>query len=79
MLILSSETFFASPEQTFQQVTRFLGIKDWTPPEFRAWNAGKYPAMKSGTREELSRVFAQPNQELYQLIGEEFSWGSRVA
>ncbi len=87
LMIIQSERFFNNEADTMNAVADFLGLE---PFEFltaaqlqRSWDAGasnalklpqEYPAMVDATREELAGFFEPYNQQLYNLIGEDFSW-----
>jgi hypothetical protein len=79
ILVMKSEDLFDKTEETFLQVTRFLGLKDWMPSEFETWNVGSYISMKPETWEALARVFEQPNRELSTLVDQDFNWNDTVA
>jgi hypothetical protein len=76
LLVLQSEEFFRKPAESLRQVAEFLGI----PPvyglsEFTPRNVG---ANKAEVPEEvykyLEEYFKPHNQNLYEFLGQEFSW-----
>jgi len=87
MMIMQSERFFENEADTMSEAADFLGLEEFDFQEAdeltRSWDAGagsasemplEYPAMDDATREKLSRFFEPYNQQLYQLIHEDFDW-----
>jgi hypothetical protein len=87
LMIIQSERFFQYEAETMGEVTEFLRLE---PYDFqsadqlqRRWDAGTgnanqmpqaYPAMDKSTRRLLVDFFAPYNQQLYQLIDEDYGW-----
>ncbi len=79
MLVVRSEELFSDPAETFARITRFLGLPDWQPAEFRNYsylNAldGDYPPPSAAARRYLEEQFAEPNARLVELLGDDFRW-----
>lgn len=75
LLILKSENFFNEPEAKFKQVLNYLKLPDWSPQKYRKHNNNFYPQeIKPSTRKFLAEYFQPYNQELYELLGRDFSW-----
>lgn len=74
MLILKSEAFFRDPTNTYNQVLKFLGLPDWQLDDFDIFNIGSYEKMDPQLEDSLKAYFSPYNQELYELIGEDFNW-----
>jgi hypothetical protein len=79
MLVLKSEDFFESPQETLKSVLEFLGLPDWEPeaseiiPKKR--NKGGYErGMDPATRRQLEEYFEPHNQRLYDYLGADFGW-----
>jgi hypothetical protein len=81
-LILSSEEFFAQPEQVYQAILSFLRLPDWHLVHFH--NYSYLGAQKPKTqppariadafRRELGERYAPYNQQLFGLLGRDFHW-----
>lgn len=67
-LILSSELFFKDPGATYRRVLKFIGVPDWEPATYRAEHVGKYPALHSETRNQLSAYYAMHNRTLRKTL-----------
>jgi hypothetical protein len=74
LMILPAEAFFADPAPGFARLVDFLGLLRWRPPGFARFNALHYGRMESPLRERLRAVFAEPNRELYELLGQDLGW-----
>ena len=75
-LIISSEEFFADPGRGFNEVLSFLGLAPWDLGTYPKYNARERSSMAPETRRRLQDYFAKPNQELYELMGRDFGWGT---
>lgn len=73
-LIIESSRFFGAPEETLASVNTFLGLKDFNYGITLKSNAGEYSPIEDGLRDKLSRYFDPFNQQLYNLIGQDFGW-----
>jgi hypothetical protein len=79
LLVLRAEELFAHPEESFARILDFLGLAPWQPPEFRNYsyvNAldGDYPEPSAAVRRLLADRFAEPNDRLAKLLGDDFRW-----
>jgi hypothetical protein len=74
MLILKSEDLFEKPEKIYQQTENFLGVAHFPLKDFKAYNTRSYDKIGAKTRDELKAYFSKPNQELYDLIGQNYGW-----
>jgi hypothetical protein len=76
LLVLSSEDYFARPQQTYQQVLAFLGLAPFTVPVASA-NRGNYgdASLSPAVAERLRRYFEPHNEALFGHLGRRFSWG----
>ena len=74
LLVLSSERFFAEPEQTFARVLEFLELPAFTPDGYERHNGYDYRTMGEGVRGRLVDHFREPNRRLYELVGDDFGW-----
>jgi sulfotransferase family protein len=76
LLVLSSERFFAEPDHTFRRVLDFLGLPPFTPAAYETHNAREYRQMSAALRGRLVEHYREPNQRLYQTLGEDFGWSA---
>ncbi len=87
LMIIQSERLFQFEAETMGEVAEFLGIEPFdfqsTDQLQRSWDAGAgnaiempqaYPAMDHATRRLLVDFFTPYNQQLYQLIDEDYGW-----
>ena len=78
MLILKSESFFAAPQESVNEVTDFLGLSPVTLDDVEVLNAGTYTKSDStevaAVREELQDYFRPHNQRLSELLDRDFIW-----
>lgn len=87
LMIIQSERFFEFPAETMNEAAEFLGLEPFafqsTEQLRRSWDAGavnvpgmpqNYPAMDHAPRRILADFFAPYNQQLYDLIEENFGW-----
>jgi hypothetical protein len=87
MMIIHSERFFENELDTMNGVVEFLGLEPFAGEAVaqlqHSWDAGDkdpiekpqdYSAMDDATRRQLTDFFEPYNQQLYQLINEDFGW-----
>lgn len=75
VLVLQSEILFEQPDPTYQRVLDFLGLHEHHLAEFPAYNSRKYSGLEPDDRRYLEDRFAEPNERLFELLGERFDWG----
>jgi hypothetical protein len=73
-LIIKSEDFYRSPERVVRQTLTYLGLRSWSPAQFKAYHLTEYPDMDPATREHLAEYFAPHNEQLYTLLGRDLGW-----
>lgn len=73
-LFIKSEDFFKEPRSILAKVCRFLGVEEYYPDNLKAQEVGNYSELSEETRARLENYFKGPNQELAELLGEEFRW-----
>ena len=78
LVVLRAEDLFARTEETFAEVLRFAGLRDWTPTDLEPRNRRSYPPMRPETRELLEELYAEPNARLAELLGWHEAWGARA-
>lgn len=76
LLVLRSEDFFEAPEAALGKVEEFLNLPHWQPDHFPPYNEGRYPEMKSSTRDRLLDYFKPHNRRLYDFLGIDFAWNN---
>jgi sulfotransferase family protein len=76
LLVLSSERFFAEPDRAFRRVLDFLELPAFTPAAYETHNARDYRQMGEPVRARLVEHYREPNQRLYQTLGEDFGWST---
>jgi len=75
LLVLSSEAFRRDRPGGFRRITEHLGLRPSTHEEFRSYHGVPRKELGRETRERLNAHFAEANDELYELLGEDFGWG----
>lgn len=74
LLVLQSERLGAQPEEVFDEVRRFLGLSEWSPPVFERLNANTYADVDPAVRRRLVDYFAPHNERLFDYLGERYDW-----
>ena len=78
LLLVESQDLYEHPEACLASVTDFLGLRRWTPHEFRNYSyVGKPPrrlAVDPGLRSELRARYAADDARLAELWGRRPSW-----
>jgi hypothetical protein len=73
LLVLRSESFFASPQEHLDRVWRFLGLRPHTIDRFPVHNQGRdIGGLSHDDRALLREIFHEPNRELALLTGIDF-------
>lgn len=75
LLILTSEEFFARPEETYGVVLRFLRLPSWHLSAYSRFNYHEGQSMSPSTRQRLNERFMPENRRLAEYLGMELSWG----
>ncbi len=78
-LVLQSEALFEDPAEVYQRVIRFLGLPEHHLTAFPVLNSRAYGGMDTRTRSRVASIFAESNEELFDMIGERFDWSLRGA
>jgi len=74
LLVVPSEDLLAEPEQTHARVLEFLGAPPHRLDAYPRVFERQYEAMRPETRERLAAEFAEPNRQLYELLGRNLGW-----
>ncbi|MGL6137689.1 MAG: tetratricopeptide repeat protein [Planktothrix sp.] len=73
-LILSSEEFYANPDQETTKVLNFLGLPEYHLLNYHQYNTRPYPPISESTRRLLNDYFQPYNQKLEDCLGMQFNW-----
>lgn len=73
-LILKSEELFQNPKSTYNEVLSFLGLNEYYPKSFKAFNPGVSTDFDEATREWLKEFYKPFNNKLYDMLGYNFGW-----
>ncbi len=74
-LFVRSEDLYSDSARVFDRVIAFLGLSQFTLPEFVPYNpAGGYAGMSPEMRRRLENYFAPSNERLLSLLGPEIAW-----
>ena len=73
-LILKSEDLYSNPTNTYHKTLDFLGLQKFDLDSFKAHRQRKYSGISDKTRKMLYDYFKPYNEQLYQLIGQNFEW-----
>ncbi|MCC3425194.1 MAG: Wzt carbohydrate-binding domain-containing protein [Microcoleus sp. PH2017_01_SCD_O_A] len=74
LLIIKSEDFQKNPGDVFSEVLEFLDVKASAVKEYQGNSAEDYSNMPPEIEQELTNYFKPYNQELSDLLKEDFSW-----
>jgi hypothetical protein len=76
LLVLKSEDFFSTTQDTLKRILTFLDLSEWWEPDHvPVKNKGHYTQqMSPETRERLRDYFEPHNQRLYDYLGTDFGW-----
>lgn len=73
-LILSSEEFYANPDQGTTKVLNFLGLPEYHLSSYHQYNTRPYPPISESTRTLLNHYFQPYNQKLEDCLEMQFNW-----
>jgi hypothetical protein len=74
ILVLTSEELLLDPAAVHGRVLQFLGLPIITLDNYPQYNSSRYPPMKTQTRLQLTDLFAEANQRLYEYLGKDLQW-----
>ncbi|MHA6483024.1 sulfotransferase domain-containing protein [Paenibacillus sp. strain BS8-2] len=75
ILVMSSEAWFHNPKENYKTVLQFLNLPMYDPDVYASLNTGGYDqAIPDETLEWLRNYYAKPNQQLFDLIGQNYNW-----
>jgi hypothetical protein len=76
--VVESEAFFRDTAREYGDILGFLGLAEALPRSFSNLSSGtrERQAMAVSTLTRLRSAFAEPNEDLFALLGRRFEWGS---
>ena len=74
LLVLRSEDFYSDPQQVFDEIVRFLGLRPYRLASVPRLNYRPARTMDPATRAELQAFYRPHNEELYELLGRDMGW-----
>ena len=74
ILILSTEKFGENTSQVFNDIFKFLNLKNYNIQNPKRMQKGSYSKLNPSTREKLLEYYEPKNKQLYELIGKKFNW-----
>jgi hypothetical protein len=77
-LIMDSESLFADTEATLARACEFLGLPAHRLPSYQPLGVRSYDTIDPELRRRLGEHFAPHHDRLWELIGEQFDWGSQA-
>lgn len=75
LLVVQAERLFADPATVTAEVFAFLGLPPVAVTGFPVLNARASGSSDPSVLSELRRSFREPNEQLFDLLGERFDWG----
>lgn len=78
-LIIQSEELFKNPNETYQQIIKFLNLPDWKLKNYSIVGPGKYKKQKisNEARKKLTEFFKPHNERLFELLRKKFDWNNQ--
>jgi hypothetical protein len=74
MLVVRAEDFYERPQDVFDDVLAFLGLRPHALERPEVWNAAIESPMSDATRDRLRAHFRPHNRALAELLGRDFGW-----
>lgn len=74
VLVLQSEAFYADSNAVLRRVTDWCGLPPVTLEKEDNRNSHEYKKMDEEMRARLIEAYREPNQRLYELLGETWDW-----
>jgi len=75
-LVLKSEDMLKKPNETYQQILKFLNLSPWVLKEYKHYRVSSYkkPLINPATRQQLRDFFKPHNEKLSEFLGKNFEW-----
>ena len=74
LLVVATEEMAAAPAATYGRVLEFLGAAPHDLGSYPRVFSREYDAMRPATRRSLAKLYAGPNERLYELLGRDLGW-----
>ena len=74
VLTIESSAFFAQPEEQYERIVAFLGLRPFQPASFDRWNARPGAAIPKQVRRRLDDALQPHDEALTSLLGQVPSW-----
>lgn len=82
VMVIPSAGLFGDTQGRLADLCSFVGVPAQSQREYRNYSYSSQPAakaqMQDGTRRLLAERFAEPNRDLFELLGQDFGWNDRV-
>ena len=72
--IIEAGAFFKRPSDELDRVLEFIGQQPIRRSEFETHNAQRYAPVDPGIKQELRDAYAEPNERLWALLGDDLGW-----
>ncbi|MGI9598976.1 MAG: sulfotransferase domain-containing protein [Acidimicrobiales bacterium] len=74
IMVIQSEAFYRDSNSVLAQVTDWLGLQSVTLDQRDDRNGHEYKRMDGEMRSHLIELYREPNERLYDLLGQRFNW-----
>ncbi len=74
VMVIQSEAFYRDPTAVLARVTDWLGLQPISLDRRDDRNGHRYERMDDAMRRHLIEVYREPNQRLFELLGERYDW-----
>jgi hypothetical protein len=78
LLIVSSTDLHDRPAETYGEILDFVGVEPYELDSYPRVFSREYTPMREETRERLAAYYAEPNRQLYELLGRDFGWTAKI-
>ena len=74
VMVIQSEAFYRDSNSVLEQVTDWLGLAKVGLEQGDDRNGHRYEKMSEPMREQLIEIYREPNERLFELLGERYDW-----
>lgn len=74
VMVIQSEAFYRTPNEVLAGVTSWLDLPEVELTERDDRNSHEYQRMNEEMRSHLVQLYREPNERLYELLGETYDW-----
>lgn len=74
LLVVENNDLLTQPQMVYRQICEFLELEQWQPDSFGKHNVGKTKDVNTELKEHLRKIYREPNQEFFKMIGREYPW-----